>query len=135
MNLHNDLLKSRINHSCKDCCRKCGKNCSACENFYPDNMTEFMGYALDRLREMVEPSREHMLKRHAVHDGKSFNDRVPAMDYYYVLLVNTALAEIRKGKTDYVYSFEQIRDIMRFEPDITAKYIADAEAYEIRKAR
>ena len=42
---------------------------------------------------------------------------------------NSVLSEVRKGGVDYAYSLEQIRDIMRFEPDISVKYIADAGAY------
>lgn len=135
MNLHNDLLKVGIKHGCEKCCRRCQKCNTACEQFYPENMTEFMEYALDCLRETVEPSREYTLKRHVMRDRKSYDDGITPLDSYYVQLVNTALSEIRRGKTDYVYSFEQIRDIMRFESNITAKYIAEAGAYEIRRAR
>ncbi len=134
MNLHNDLKKVGIKHGCEKCCRDC-KCGSACENFYPENMAEFMDYALDCLRENVVPSKEHTLQRHAIRDGKCYDDKVSTLDYYYVQLVNMVLYEIRKGKTDYVYSFEQMRDIMRFESNITAKYIADAGAYEIRIGR
>lgn len=135
MNLHNDLRKVGIKHSCENCCRNCVNCNTACEDFYPEYITEFMDYAINFLRKTVELSRENKLKRNVIRDEKSFNDKVSTLDYYYVLLVNTALSEIRKGKSDYVYSFEQIRDIMRFEPNITAKYIAEAGAYEIRKAR
>lgn len=135
MNLHNDLLKAGIKHDCKLCCRKCKNRNTSCYDFYPENMAEFMDYAIDFLSKTVEPSKEKKLKRHVIRDGKSYNDKVSTLDYYYVLLINTALSEIRKGRSDYVYSFEQIRDIMRFEPDISAKYIADAGAYEIRIGR
>lgn len=134
MNLHNDLLKARITHNCEKCCMNCINCSTACDKFYPENMTEFMDYALECIRGMVEPSKERTLKRYAVRDSRSYNDKVSTLDYYYVLLVNSVLSEIRKGKTDYVYSFEQIKDIMRFESDISVRYIADAEAYEIRKA-
>lgn len=134
MNLHNDLLKAKITHNCEQCCMNCTNCSTACDKFYPENMTEFMDYALECIRGMVEPSKERTLKRYAVRDSRSYNDKVATLDYYYVLLVNSVLSEIRKGKTDYVYSFEQIKDIMRFESDISVRYIADAEAYEIRKA-
>ena len=94
-----------------------------------------MDYVLDELRKNITPSREKKLKRHTVPDGKSYNDKVTTLDEYYVLLVNSVLSEVRKGGVDYAYSLEQIRDIMRFEPDISVKYIADAGAYEVRKRR
>lgn len=94
-----------------------------------------MGYVLDELRKNITPSKEKKLKRHVVPDEKSYNDKVTTLDEYYVLLVNSVLSEVRKGGTDYAYSLEQIRDIMRFEPNISVKYIADAGAYEVRKRR
>ncbi len=141
MNLHNDLLKVKVVHGCENCCRKncryknCGSDSPACENFYPENSSEFMKYVLDELRKNITPSKEKKLKRCVVPDGKSYNDKVTTLDEYYVLLVNSVLSEVRKGGTDYAYSLEQIRDIMRFEPDISVKYIADAGAYEVRKRR
>lgn len=133
MNLHNDLQKVKIPHSCANCRRKCGNRTSACDSFYPENMTEFMDHTLDRLRETVTPSKERTLKRHITRDRKSYDDGVTTLDGYYVQLINSALAQIRKGKEDYVFSFEQIKDIMRFEPDISARYISGAGAYEIRR--
>ena len=136
MNLHNDLMKVKFVHGCENCCRKNCRynNCNfACENFYPENSSEFMDHVLAELRKNITPSSEKKLKRHIVPDGKSYNDRITTLDEYYVLLVNSVLSEIRKGGVDYAYSLEQICDIMRFEPDISVKYIADAGAYEVRK--
>lgn len=135
MNLHNDLMKVKVVHSCENCCHKCRKYGVTCENFYPENSKEFMGYVLDELRKNITPSSEKKLKRHVVPDGKSYNDKVTTLDEYYVLLVNSVLSEIRKGGVDYAYSLEQIRDIMRFEPNITVNYIPSAGAYEVRKRR
>lgn len=138
MNLHNDLMKVKVVHGCENCCRKNCRynNCnSACENFYPENSAEFMEYILEELRKNITPSSEKKMKRHIVPDGKSYNDKVTTLDEYYVLLVNSVLSEIRKGGVDYAYSLEQIRDILRFETDISVKYIPEAGAYEVRKRR
>lgn len=135
MNLHNDLMKVKVVHGCENCCHKCRKCGVTCENFHPENSAEFMGYVLDELRKNITPSSEKKLKRHAVPDGKSYNDKVTTLDEYYVLLVNSVLSEVRKGGVDYAYSLEQIRDIMRFEPNISVKYIDDSGAYEVRKRR
>lgn len=139
MNLHNDLMKVKVVHGCKNCCRKncrykkCGSDSPACENFYPENSSEFMEYVFEELRKNITPSKEKKLIRHAVPDRKSYNDRVTTLDEYYVLLVNSVLSEVRKGGVDYAYSLEQIADIMRFEPDITVNYIPSSGAYEVRK--
>lgn len=135
MNLHNDLMKVKIKHGCEQCCRKCGSCHEACVEFYPANMTAFMNDVVGTLLETVEKSSERTLKRHALRSRNVHDDGVTTLDEYYVLLVNTALAEIRRGKSDYVYSFEQIKDILRFEPEITVRYIPDAGAYEVRKVR
>lgn len=135
MNLHNDLVKVNVAHSCEDCKIKCKYSGAACENFQPKNISKFMDHVLDSLRENITPCNEKFLKRHAVSDGKCYDDKVTTLDEYYVLLVNSVIAEVRKGGYDYAYSLEQVRDIMRFEPDISVKYIADVGAYEIRKAR
>ena len=134
MNLHNDLSKVKISHGCEACCCKgcrCSNRGAACENFYPENSADFMNYILESLLKTVEPSRDRKLKRHVVCD-KCHNDKIPTLDYYYVMLVNSVLHVIRRGGVDYAYSLEQIRDIMRFEPDIELTYIADAGAYEVR---
>lgn len=136
MNLHNDLIKVKVVHGCENCCRKNCRynNCnSACENFYPENSAEFMEYVLDEFRKNITPSSDKKLKRHIVPDGKSYNDKVTTLDEYYILLVNSVLSEIRKGGVDYAYSLEQIRDILRFETDISVKYIPEAGAYKVRK--
>ena len=97
-------------------------------------MTEFMDNALNYLRTTIVKAKcEKKLTRYIQHDGKSYNDGITTLDGYYVQLINTALAEIRRGRSDYVYSLEQVRDIMRFEPLISVRYIAFAGAYEIRK--
>ncbi len=135
MNLHNDLMKVKVVHGCENCCHKCRKCGVTCENFYPENSSDFMGYVLDELWKTITPSSEKKLKRHVVPDGKSYNDKVTTLDEYYVLLVNSVLSEIRKGGVDYAYSLEQIRDIMRFESNITVNYIPSVGAYEVRKRR
>lgn len=126
-------MKVKVVHGCEKCCHKCRKCGVACENFYPANSIEFMNYVLDELRKNITSSREKKLKRRAVPDGKSYNDKVTTLDEYYVLLVNSVLSEVRKGGVDYAYSLKQIRDIMRFEPNITVNYIPSAGAYEVYK--
>lgn len=135
MNLHNDLVKVKVAHSCEDCRKKCKNSASACENFCPKNEDRFMEYVLEGLRKNITPSNEKFLKRHAVSDGKCYDDKVTTLDEYYVLLVNSVIDQVRKGSYDYAYSLEQISDVMRFEPDISVKYIADVGAYEVRKRR
>lgn len=133
MSLHGELKKAGVSHNCSHCCRSCYGRKEACLEFYPDNMTAFMDYVIDSLRDTVLASNEDKLKRHVASDNKCFDDGVTTLDAYYVQLINSVLSEIRRGKADYVFSVEQIKDIMCFEPRIIVRYIADAECYEIRK--
>lgn len=135
MSLHSELKKVGVSHNCSQCCRKCYGRKEACREFYPSNMSTFMDYTVESLRNIVPQSKDSKLKRHVTSDGKCFDDGVTTLDAYYVQLINSVLSEIRKGKADYVFNFEQIKDIMRFEPRITVRYIADAECYEIRKEK
>lgn len=128
-------MKVKIKHGCDQCCRKCGNRHEACVEFYPANMTAFMNEVVGTLLETVEKSSDYTLKRHAVRSRNVHDDGITTPDEYYVLPVDTALAAIRRGKSDYVYSFEQIKDILRFEPEITVRYIPNAGAYEVRKVR
>ncbi len=131
MNLHNDLQKARIPHSCADCCRKCNRNATACQLFYPENFEGFLEYAVDYLSERAVPCREKKLKRHVVPDRKCHNDGIPTLDSYYVMFINSVLSEIRKGRVDYVFNFEQIAELLRFEK-IVIRYIPDGGSYEVR---
>ena len=135
MNLHSELKKVGVSHNCSQCCRSCCGRKEACREFYPSNMSAFMAYIVESLRDIVPQSKDSKLKRHVTSDCKCFDDGVTTLDAYYVQLINSVLSEIRKGKADYVFNFEQIKDIMRVEPRITVRYIAYAECYEIRKAK
>lgn len=132
MNIHNDLQRAKIPHSCKECCCKCNGRSSACADFYPADMPRFMEYTVGFLKETVIPCKEYKLKRYIVRDGRSYDDGITTLDGYYVQLINSVLCEIRKDGRDYIFNLEQLREIMRFEPCITARYIPDAGSYEIR---
>lgn len=133
MSLHGELKKVGVSHNCSHCCRRCYGRKEACQEFYPNNVAAFMDYVIDRLRDIISTSSEDKLRRHAASDNKCFDDGFTTLDAYYVQFINSVLSEIRRGKADYVFSIEQIRDIMRFEPRLVVRYIADAGCYKIRK--
>ncbi|MBO6232160.1 MAG: hypothetical protein IK990_03715 [Ruminiclostridium sp.] len=130
MNLHNDLMKAKIEHDCSQCSYKCGKR-SACEDFVPEDMDDFMEYVVDALMETVVPSKDKKLKRRPVKSKIPYDDKIPTMDYYYVALVNDTLSEIRRGYEAYIFNFEQLRDVMSFEPSVFVEYIPEAESYKV----
>ena len=130
MNLHNDLLKAKIEHDCSKCSYKCGKRV-ACEDFVPEDMDDFMEYVVDALMETVVPSKDKKLKRRPVKSKIPYDDKIPTMDYYYVALVNDTLSEIRRGHIAFIFNLEQLRDVMCFEPRVVVEYIPEAESYGV----
>lgn len=134
MNINNDLRSCGIPHSCRQCIRKhndCGNGC-ACTEFFPDNMDVFLDYVVTYLKENTPLSKEKKLKRHArAYSGLGLKyDDTTTLDEYYVRMINDVLSEIRRGKSDYLFNFEQIRDVLRFERNITLRYVDGC--YEIK---
>jgi len=130
MNLHNDLMRAKIEHDCSQCIYKCNRH-SACDEFVPDDMSDFMEYVVDTLIETVLPSKDRKLKRRPVKSKIPYDDKIPPLDYYYVSLVNDTLSEIRRGHIAYIFSLEQLRDVMRFEPRVLVEYVPEAESYRV----
>lgn len=137
MNLNNDLCSCGIPHSCRQCIRKhnaCGKGCT-CTEFFPDNMDVFLDYVVTYLKENTPLSKEKKLKRHTrEYSGVGLKyDDTTTLDEYYVRMINDVLSEIRRGKIDYLFNFGQIRDVLRFERNITLRYVDGCYEVKIEK--
>ena len=52
-------------------------------------------------------------------------------DFQYEQFINNILDAIRQGETDYCYYIYQIRDLLRFEPRLKAKWLQDDECFEV----
>ena len=126
MNLHNDLLRAEIPHDCTQCFHRCPQRKRACEDFRPINDVRFMDYAVAYLKEDLEEASDMYMPKssHESEESKFYT--------YYAMLVNDALRAIRRGKEEYVYTFEQIRDIMRYEPHIEVRCDMDSGAYCVK---
>lgn len=137
MNLSNNLRSCGIPHNCRQCIRKyngCGKGCT-CADFFPENMDVFLDHAVTYLKENTPPSKDKKLKRHARnHSSAGLKyDGTTTLDEYYVRMINDVLSEIRRGKIDYLFNFEQIRDVLRFERHIAVRYIDGCYELKIDK--
>ena len=137
MNLHKDLLNAHVPHDCTQCCRHCPRRTTACMDFYPANSRIFLDYVISYLRENTPRSQDKIMKRKVGFDLQFsrygfVDDGVTSLDTYYVQMINDTLEQIRTGKVGYVYSLWQVQDVMRYEPLIDVRYIADAGAYEIK---
>ena len=140
MKLNKEIAKT-IPHSCSECMKngccvyvsvyekmKCGDSCY-CQEFIASNMDDILNKAIRHYQNIVPLSKEKKLKRqvYAYYDNYHgiTDDKVTTLDAYYVGLINDSLELLRKGKPAYVFSLLHIRDIMRFERDVVAKYLGD----------
>lgn len=51
---------------------------------------------------------------------------------YYVQLINDTLDEIRKGFTAYIFNFEQVEDVFRYEPNAKIVYLEKEACFAVR---
>lgn len=115
--------------NCNDCywedCTKCGrlKPVNSCDYFFPTDQEKYTNNLIQKLRERNIPSLEKKLRRRAIKSNNVFNDGVDSLDSYYVSMINDSLKQIRSGDTAYLYSIEQLKDVLRFEPNIKIHYM------------
>lgn len=50
---------------------------------------------------------------------------------YYVQLINDTLDLIRKGLTAYIFNFEQVADVFRYEPQAKITYLENEECFAV----
>ena len=83
------------------------------ENTYCDSL-------MKKLRAKNVPSIDKKLKRYVIKSYKDgiIYDKTIIVDDYYMKYINDVLSQIRKGKTEYLHQEYQIKDILRFEPNI-----------------
>ena len=143
MRLNKEIAKT-IPHSCSECVKngccvylnlyeqvKGEESCKSCQchEFIPCNMDETLNKIIERFKQTVPLSKDKKLKRqvYAYYDNYHgiTDDKVTTLDAYYVGLINDSLDLLRKGKPAYVFKIIHIRDIMRFEQELVAKYIGD----------
>lgn len=75
-------------------------------------------------------SNDYCLKRYAKKScGITYDN--DTTDSYYVELINDTLSQIRNFEPAYVFTLGQIRDVLKFEPDVTISRYDDC-CYEIQ---
>lgn len=80
----------------------------------------FYSKVLPYLIEHNKISSENTLKRTAYldkHISYISDDEIPPLDSYYVGMINDTLKQIRSGIKAYLYNLEQVRDVLKFEPN------------------
>lgn len=74
------------------------------------------------LRDRNVPTKETYLPRMQCGTYGLYDDKIPTTYEYYRKFINDILRNIRRGKTDYCYELYQIRELLRFEPDLQVEY-------------
>lgn len=74
------------------------------------------------LRECNVPTSEKFLPRMSGGCYGLYDDKIPTTYEYYRKFINDVLRNIRNGETDYCYELYQIRELLRFEPEMQIKY-------------
>lgn len=102
-------------------------------NIYPDvpkNNDMAINWIISRIRYNTPSSDKKKLSRHFKREsnGVIYED---TLDTYYVQLINDTLKLIHLGEKAYVFNFEQIKDIIRFEHSAKFNYIADSNSFEV----
>lgn len=115
MNVATDCRNCGITYSCGDCKEGCKQNLP-CRDFSPTD--EFCVGVFNFLKKNASASRGRTLRRYTKKNGCGIVADSDTLDNYYVGLVNDALRQLRHGETVYVFSFEQIKDVLRFESNI-----------------
>lgn len=77
------------------------------------------------LRESNIPAKERRLVRRTTKSKYCTDDYIPTTDMYYVSFINNVLRNIRHGEVDYIFKIEQLKELLRYEPDLEVSYADD----------
>lgn len=103
----------------------CHRHSRTC-NFCPQDWDLFISVVITNLRMCVPKE----TKKSYLTMCRSDKDTI-LQNWFYTQLVNDSLKEIRKGNVAYVFSLYHIRDIIRFEPNISVHYIPSANTFSV----
>ena len=93
----------------------------SCEYISPVNDDEYCANLMEHLRAAnVKTNQKYLL---AGRNCKGvYNDKIAPMYQYYRQMINDCVRDIRAGLTTYVYNENNLKTILRFEPNINVVY-------------
>ena len=99
------------------------------------NKEKTIYYTIEYFRDHTVPSTERNIKAprcEYIRQGV----RYPDTQYdYFRQLINDTLRQIRLGFAAYVFNYEQIRTVLRYEPKAKFRYLEDSESFEVSLAK
>ena len=60
------------------------------------------------------------------------NDGVDTLDNYYVNYINSVLRAVRDNKRIWVFNWDQLAEVFRFEPDVQVTYSFNDEVFYLK---
>lgn len=103
-------------------CRNCYWNYQCCEDNACEDFTlldeeTFESIILPDIRDRIKPRPERKLSRNYYRNrGVVYEDGCDTLDAYYVKMINDTLDEIRHGRLAYIFTLEQVEEVLSFEP-------------------
>ena len=87
-----------------------------CEHFDPSNEEMFENIILPQIKDEIVPRKERKLSR-KIHKNRYvvYDDDYTPLDSYYVGMINDVLQQIRHGDVAYVFTLDQVKEILSFE--------------------
>lgn len=108
--------------SCRDCLFSdtCTKD-KPCEHLAPVDEDDYAERLLEQLKKFNTPSPTRYLGC-GMRDIKTTDDRITPTYAYHRRMINDCLRDIRAGRITYAYTELAVKDILRFEPNISLSY-------------
>jgi hypothetical protein len=97
----------------------------------PKDDNKAIDWIISRIKHNTPTSNKRKLTRSTLSENKGIRYE-DTLDTYYVGLINDTLDEIRKGRSAYLFTFEQVQDVIKFEPTAQFTYINNDDYFEVK---
>lgn len=91
---------------------------------------EYYNTMVEKIRSNIAPCNKRSM-RHIPNTLKKMTDDIEVLDFYYCQLINEVLKKIRKGGVGYVFTLEQVKDVLSFEPKALVYYNAKLYSFSV----
>lgn len=98
---------------------------------FPKDNKKAIDWIISRIKHNTPTSNKRKLTRSTLSENKGIRYE-DTLDTYYVGLINDTLDEIRDGHSAYLFTFEQVQDVIKFEPTAQFTYINNDDYFEVK---
>jgi len=86
---------------------------------------------IEYLRDINVPSYHSRMNSHYFKSQGLVYDMDSLYDWY-IKFINNILRNIRRYEVDYCFTFGQIKDLLKFEPNIKITYVQNGKCFEVK---